>query len=122
MATSEHLEFDEGARHQRQQESSGDHLDDGLPGSVLGGVEGIEQAAQFSNVVGGGVSVQANTCKCTSGAVLGGSAVQKFVEVLLAQEDHVINQCGFLWVSHRAGTRNAKTATQADFLGSGESN
>jgi len=57
LATSEHLELDEGACHQRQQESGGDHLDDGLPGGVLGGVEGIEQAAQFADVVGGVVTV-----------------------------------------------------------------
>ena len=69
--------------------------------------------------VGGVITVQANIGKCTPGAALGG-AVQKFLEVLLAQEEHVVDQCGFLWVSHRAGSRNAKPATWAGFRGSGE--
>lgn len=44
-----------------------------MPRGVLGGVEGIEQAARFSNVVGGVATVQANIGKCTPGAALGGA-------------------------------------------------
>jgi hypothetical protein len=70
--------------------------------------------------VGGVVTVQANIGQGTFGAAFGG-AIQKVFEVLLAQEEHVVDQCGFLWVSHRAGSRNAKPATRAGFRGSGES-
>lgn len=51
----------------------------------------LAQAAKFSDVVGSVITVQANIGQGTPGAAFGG-ALQKVVEVLLAQEVYSVPQ------------------------------
>ena len=96
-------------RHQREHEARRDHPDHGLPGGVLGGVEGLQQIAQLPDVMGRVRAVEAHIGERAPGTALGG-AIQQLVEVLLAQEDPVVDLEQVAECQSSKGSRKSKPA------------
>ena len=91
MGASHQLELDGGTDQQRGQDACGGHLDGRLPSRAAGVAPSFQQIAQLPDVAGSVAVLQTKMGEAAFSTTFGGT-VEQIVEILLAQQEHVLDE------------------------------